>query len=104
MTTQTTWLLIAALAAVTIAIKAAGPLVLGGRPLPPRFNQVVALLPAAVLAALVVTSTLADGQELSVDAATVGVAVAGVLVWRRVPLPVAVVVAVVVAAGLRAVL
>lgn len=100
---MTVWLLIAGLAVVTVAIKAAGPVLLGGRELPPRAMGVVALMPPVLLAALVVTTTLADGKQLGADAATVGVAVGGLLLWRRVPLVLAVVVAAGVTALLRAV-
>ena len=50
-------------------------------------------MPPVLLAALVVTSTFADGRHLQVDASTAGVAVAGVLIWRRHSIVLAVVVA-----------
>lgn len=100
---MTVWLLIAALAVSTAVVKAAGPVLLGGRSLPPRWAGVVRLLPPVLLAALVVTSTLADGSRLQVDAGTAGVAVAAVVIWRRGPLLLAVLVAVGVTAALRAV-
>jgi len=99
----TLWVLIAAMAVTTALIKAAGPVVLGGRPLPPRLGAVVVLMPAPLLAALVATSALADGPRLGVDAATVGVAVGAVLLWRRAPLVACVLVAAVTTALLRAV-
>ncbi|GAB2777701.1 AzlD domain-containing protein [Nocardioides salsibiostraticola] len=99
---MTFWILIAVVAVLTAAIKAVGPVVLGGRALPPRFNGVIVVMPAAVLAALVVTSALADGDRLTVDATTVGVAVGGLLLWKRAPVLVAVLAAAVVTAGLRA--
>ncbi len=97
------WLLIGALAAATALIKAAGPVLVGGRALPSRAAGVIALLPAVLLAALVVTSTLAEGQRLQVDASTAGVAVAAVMIWRRLPLLLSVLVAVAVTALIRAV-
>ena len=97
------WLLIAALTLVTLVVKGIGPVLLGGRDLPPRASAVVALMPGPLLAALVVTAALSEGQRLHVDASTAGVAVAGVLIWRRAPLLVSVLVAVAVTAGLRAV-
>ena len=97
---MTEWLLIGGLALLTVLIKAAGPVLLGGRALPPRAAGVVALMPPVLLAALVVTSTLADGRHLGADASTVGVAVGGLLLWWRRPL----VLAVVVAAGVTALL
>ncbi|GEP37978.1 hypothetical protein NPS01_16410 [Nocardioides psychrotolerans] len=99
---MTIWLLIAGTAVLTVLIKAAGPVVLGGRELPARVMGVIALTPPVLLAALVVTSALADGQRLQVDASTAGVAVGGLLLWRRRSLVLAVVAAVVVTASLRA--
>jgi branched-subunit amino acid transport protein len=96
------WALIAGCAAVTFAIKAAGPLALGGRDLPPRFTRVIVLMAPALLAAFVVTQALADGEQLLVGADTAGVAVAGVAVWRGATVLPAVIVAVLVTAGLRA--
>jgi branched-subunit amino acid transport protein len=74
--------LIAGCAAVTAAIKAAGPVALGGRELPVWFRSVVVLLAPALFAALVVTQALADGKHLEIGADTVGVAASGVVVWR----------------------
>jgi branched-subunit amino acid transport protein len=99
---MTTWLVIGGLAVTTLLIKAAGPVLLGGRQLPERAMSVIALLPPVLLAALVVTSTFAEGQRLQVDASTVGVAAAGVLIWQRRPLLVSVLTAVVVTAVVRA--
>ena len=99
---MTVWLLIAALAITTALIKAAGPVLLGGRALPVRAAQVIALLPPVLLAALVVTSTFSAGQRLQVDASTAGVAVAAVMIWRRMPLLLSVLTAVAVTAVVRA--
>jgi hypothetical protein len=55
-----------------------------------------------LLSALVVTSVLAAGRSWSVGAHTVGVAVAALMLWRRCPLVLSVLVAVLVTAGLRA--
>jgi branched-subunit amino acid transport protein len=96
------WLLIAGCAVVTFAIKAAGPVALGGRDLPPRFTQVIALMAPALLAALIVTQALADGERWHVGADTAGVAAAGAVVLRGGSVVPAVAVAVVVTAGLRA--
>jgi branched-subunit amino acid transport protein len=78
----TAWTLVALAALVTAAIKAAGPLALGGRELPAWTSGVIALLAPALLAALVVTAALADGKDVRVGPDTAGVAVAGVLYWR----------------------
>lgn len=102
------WLLVVLLSVVTFAIKGFGPAVVGDRELPARFRGVVALLASALLAALVVTSALADDRGpagevvLHVGADTAGVAVAGLLLWLRAPLLVVVLGAALVAGGLRA--
>jgi branched-subunit amino acid transport protein len=69
----------------TFALKSAGPLVLGDRALPVRIRQVIDLLPAALLAALAVVSTVGEGREIVIDARLVGLVVAGLALWRRAP-------------------
>ena len=88
-----TWLVVALVGAGTIAIKAAGPVLLGGRPLPRRLNGVIELLAPAVLGALVAVQTFGNGQALVVDERLIGVAAAGIALWRKAPLLVVVVVA-----------
>jgi hypothetical protein len=90
-----TWAVIGALAVGTFAIKAAGPAVLGQRPLPDRLSGVIALLAPALLAGLVITETFSGSQphHIVIDARAVGLlaAVAGRLL--RLPLPVILVMA-----------
>jgi branched-subunit amino acid transport protein len=97
------WILIVLVAALTAAIKAAGPIALGGRELPGWFAAIVTAMPAAVLAALVVTAALANGQQLSIGPDTAGVAAAGIVAWRGGSVITCVIVAAVVCAGLRAI-
>ena len=99
----TIWWTILGLAVTTALVKAAGPVVFGGRTPHPAFLRVVAMMAPALLAALVVTSAFADGRHLGVGADTVGLLAGGVLLWRGRSVVLAVVVAVVVTAGLRAV-
>jgi branched-subunit amino acid transport protein len=87
------WLVVVLVGAGTIAVKAAGPVLLGGRPLPSRLTGVVELLAPAVLAALVAVQAFGDGQSLAVDERLIGVAAAGVALWRKAPLLIVVVVA-----------
>jgi branched-subunit amino acid transport protein len=96
------WALIAGCALVTVLIKAAGPVAFGGRELPGRLAGVIALMAPALLVALVVTQALADGKHLAIGADTAGVALAGVAIWRGGSILLAVAIAVVVTAGLRA--
>lgn len=99
---MTIWWSIIGLAVTTALIKAAGPIVFGGRTPHPAFLRVVAMMAPALLAALVITSALADGRHVHAGADTVGVLAGGVLLWRGRSVVLAVVVAVVVTAGLRA--
>ncbi len=80
-----TWLVVALVGAGTVAIKATGPVLLGGRKLPTRVSSVIGLLAPALLAALVVTQTFASDRHLQIDARLLGVAVAGIALWRKAP-------------------
>ncbi|HWO69399.1 MAG TPA: AzlD domain-containing protein [Actinomycetota bacterium] len=88
------WAAVLVVGAATIALKAAGPVALGGRPLPPRLAGVIELLAPAVLAALVVTQ-VADGggRALGLDERAIGVAVAAAALALRAPTLLAVVAA-----------
>jgi branched-subunit amino acid transport protein len=101
---STTAILIAGCAIITAAIKAAGPVALGGRELPQRFTGVIILLAPALLAALIVTQALADGQKLAVGYDTAGVVAGGLVAWRTGSIIGCVLVAAAVTALLRAVL
>jgi branched-subunit amino acid transport protein len=96
------WVVVVACAIVTAGIKAAGPVALGGRELPSWSAGVIGLMAPALLAALVVTSALADGKRIAIGPQTAGVALAGIVLWRGANVLVAVIVAVLVTAGLRA--
>lgn len=69
----------------TYVLKAAGPVLLGGRVLPDRLTRLAALLPAALLTGLVVSSTVATGSELVVDARLAGLGAAAIALWLRAP-------------------
>ena len=97
------WLTIGGLFAATVAIKAAGPLIVGGRELPQGAYAVIALLAPALLTALILTDTFARGQDLTVDARAAGLLCAGVAAALRAPLLVIVLVAAVAAAAVRAI-
>lgn len=90
---NSTWLVVALVGAGTIAIKAAGPLLLGGRALPQRLTGVVELLAPAVLAALIAVQTFGDGEALVLDERVIGVAAAVIALWSKAPLLVVVIVA-----------
>ncbi|MDP9430713.1 MAG: AzlD domain-containing protein [Actinomycetota bacterium] len=102
MSPATWWLLVGLCAATTALTRGVGPAVTGARELPAPAVRVVVLLSSALLAALVVTSALADGAQLRIGADTAGVATAGVLLWRRAHVLLVVLAAAVVTGGLRA--
>ena len=98
----TLWISIAAVALASAAIKAAGPVLVGGRDLPQRAVSVIALLAPALLAALVVTQTFGGDRHLVLDERAVGVGVAAVALALRAPVLLAVALAAVSTALVRA--
>ena len=96
------WLAIVVVGVATVLLKATGPVLLGGRELPPRVNALVVLLAPAVLGALVVTQVVAGDRELVFDARLVGLGAAVVAIALRAPLVVVVVIAAAATAGVRA--
>jgi branched chain amino acid efflux pump len=99
-----TWLVVGLVGAGTIAIKAIGPVLLGGRPLPERLSSVIELLAPALLGALVAVQTFGNGQALAVDERVFGVAIAAIAIWRKAPLLLVVILATVATALARALL
>jgi branched-subunit amino acid transport protein len=97
------WLTIGGLFVATVAIKAAGPLIVGGRELPQGAYSVIALLAPALLTALILTDTFAREQDLTVDARAAGLLGAGVGGGPRGALLLVVVVFAVAAAAVRAI-
>lgn len=95
------WTAVVVVGACTMAFKALGPVLLGGRELPRRIRGVVALLAPTLLAALVVVSTFGQGRALVFDERVAGMAAAAVAIALRAPIIVVVTVAAVVAALLR---
>ena len=98
---STLWVAIVAVTLASAAIKAAGPMLVGGRELPPRANAVIALLAPALLAALVVTETFGDDSHLVLDERALGVGVAAVALALRAPVLLAVALAALVTALAR---
>jgi branched-subunit amino acid transport protein len=95
------WVVVFVVGACTIAFKAAGPVLLGGRELPPRLVDAFELLAPSLLAALVVTQALGEDGKLVVDERLVGVAVAAAAVRLRAPLIVVMILAAVSTAIVR---
>jgi uncharacterized membrane protein len=81
------WITIVVLFAGTVAIKAVGPVTLGGRRPTGRATSVIALIAPSLLSALVVYETLvAPHGGVHVDARMVGLAAAGLALLRRLPM------------------
>jgi branched-subunit amino acid transport protein len=100
--TRDVWIATAALTVICFAIKAAGPVALGGRELPEWATRLIGLVPAALLPALIVVETFSHGQELVLDARAGGLAAAAVVLALRGSMLVVLLVAAVVTAALRA--
>ena len=97
----TAWIVVAIVGFATIAFKAAGPVLIGRRELPPTIQSLVDLLAPVMLIALVVTQTFGGDEEITVDARVAGVGAAVVAVWLRAHVIVAMAVAAAVTAGVR---
>ena len=95
------WVVVAVVGIATIAFKAAGPVVIGRRELPPRIKSLVELLAPVMLIALVVTQTFGGDQEIEVDARVVGVGAAVVAIALRAHVIVAMAIAALVTALVR---
>jgi branched-subunit amino acid transport protein len=96
------WVVVLVVGAATMALKAVGPVALGGRELPARLGSVVELLAPAVLAALVVTQLVGGDRAVVLDERLAGLAAAVVAILLRAPLLLVVVVAAVATALARA--
>ncbi|HEX4747686.1 MAG TPA: AzlD domain-containing protein [Gaiellaceae bacterium] len=99
----TTWVVVALVGIATVAFKAAGPVLIGRRGLPPRVQALVDLLAPGMLIALVVTQTFGGDEEITVDARVVGVGAALVAILLRAHVIVAMAIAALVTAVLRTV-
>jgi branched-subunit amino acid transport protein len=80
------WIVVLVVGAVTMATKAVGPVLLGGKPLPGRLGVVVDLLAPAVLAALVVSQFVGGNREISLDARLAGLGAAVVALRLHAPI------------------
>ena len=85
------WITVVTVALAGATIKAAGPVIFGGRELPSLWaSSVIAMLAPTLLAALVVTGTFGEDGHLVLDARAAGIAVAAVALWLRAPVLLAV--------------
>jgi branched-subunit amino acid transport protein len=98
---STSWTVVLLVGGFTMALKAAGPVLLGGRQLPPRVTDAFELLAPSLLAALVVTQALGGDGKVVVDERLVGVGVAAAAIRLRAPLIVVMILAAVSTALVR---
>ena len=96
------WSLVIYLALGAYAFKVLGLIVIGDRPLPGAVERCLALIPAAMIAALVVKDTFSSGQHLGLDARAIGMIGATIAAWRKAPLIAIVVLGAALTAGVRA--
>ena len=80
-----TWTLVLVLAVIAYGFKVLGAVVVGGRTMPVALERCLLLIPAALLAGLITKDTFTTGQDLALDARVVGLVVAVVATWRRLP-------------------
>ncbi|MBH5333651.1 AzlD domain-containing protein [Streptomyces pactum] len=98
---MTPWPALAAVAVLSFAIKAAGPVALGGRELPPRARAVIGLMAPALLAGFVVVDVAGPRWSAVDPAVLAGLAAVPVLRLCRLPLPAVLVAAAAVTALVR---
>lgn len=97
------WTFVFVLAGTAYFFKVLGLVIIGDRELPPVMARCLALIPAALLAAIVVKDTFSVGQSLVLDARAAGVGAAALAAWRKVPLIGVIVIGAAVTALVRAV-
>ncbi|MFF4506284.1 AzlD domain-containing protein [Streptomyces sp. NPDC001401] len=93
--------MILALAVGTYAFRLVGPALHGRVELPARVQELLSAGAIVLLVALLATGALTEGGGFAGWARPAGVAVAGVLAWRRAPFVVVVLGAAAATAGLR---
>ena len=87
------WGFVFALGVTAFAFKVLGLVLVGDREMPPVLDRCLALIPAALIAAIVVKDTFSIGQHLQLDARAVGVGAAAIAAWRKLPLVAVIVIA-----------
>jgi branched-subunit amino acid transport protein len=97
-----TWTLVLVLSGAAYACKLIGLVVVGARRLPAVVDRCLALIPAALISALIMKDTFSIGKDLVLDARAAGVAAAGLAAIRRAPLVAVIVIGAAVTALVRA--
>jgi branched-subunit amino acid transport protein len=79
------WFIVLMVGLSTAAIKAAGPVALGGHDLPDPVGRVVALMAPPLLAALIATQIFTSGHSLTLDSRAIGLGTGALAIALRVP-------------------
>ena len=85
------WAIVIWLSVGAYAFKMLGFVIVGSRKLPDVLSRCLLLIPAALLAALVFNSSFTDGQSYALDGRAIGLGVAIIAAWRKLPLIVVVI-------------
>jgi uncharacterized membrane protein len=85
------WALVLALSGAAYGLKLLGAVTIGQRTMPPAIERCLLLIPAALLAGLIAKDTFTTGQSIGIDARAVGLAVAAVATWKKLPFAVIIV-------------
>ena len=96
------WALVIWLSIGAYAFKMLGFVAVGSRKLPDVLSRCLMLIPAALLAALVFNSSFTIGQSYALDERAIGLGVAIIAAWRKLPLIVVVIFGAATTALLRA--
>lgn|SRR5215475_602433 len=87
------WVMVIAVGCVSVALKAFGPVAIGGRELPVPVQRLVAFMAPTLLAALIATQIFGGERRLVLDARAVGLAAAAAALALRLPALLVVVIA-----------
>ena len=95
------WATIFVIAGGAYLLKVSGLVLLRGWQPPTLVQRCLDLLPAALIAALIVVNTVVTDRHLVVDARLVGVSAAAVAAWRKLSFPAVVIIGAAVTALVR---
>lgn len=101
MTTQSLLTATVVLGLGTFAFRFAGPILRSRVEISPHIERLMAMAAIVLLAALVGIAAFLDGQEFAGIARPAGIAVGGVLAWRKAPFALVVIAAAASTAALR---
>ncbi|MFN5601781.1 MAG: AzlD domain-containing protein [Acidimicrobiaceae bacterium] len=85
------WALVLALSGAAYGLKLLGSVIIGQRTMAPAIERCLLLIPAALLAGLIAKDTFTVGQTIGIDARAVGLAVAAIATWKKLPFAVIIV-------------